>query len=104
MRLNPYHPERFWSHLGRAYFVASRYEQAIEAFRHDNSPDAGLYSFLAAAYAELGDDERAARNKTTLLEKSPKFSIEAFLSTMHYTRDEDRERHRQSLIKAGLPA
>jgi hypothetical protein len=22
MRLNPYHPERFWNHLRRAYFVA----------------------------------------------------------------------------------
>ena len=29
MRLNPYHPERFWSHLGRAYFVARRYAEAI---------------------------------------------------------------------------
>ena len=28
MRLNPYHPERFWSHLGRAYFAAKRYDEA----------------------------------------------------------------------------
>ena len=34
MRLNPYHPERFWSHLGRAYFGARRYAEAIEAFKH----------------------------------------------------------------------
>ena len=32
MRLNPYHPERFWNHLGRAYFVARRYAEAAEAF------------------------------------------------------------------------
>ncbi|HEV7799908.1 MAG TPA: adenylate/guanylate cyclase domain-containing protein, partial [Burkholderiales bacterium] len=25
MRLNPYHPERFWSHLGRAYYCAEKY-------------------------------------------------------------------------------
>src|SRR5262245_3717178 len=25
MRLNPHHPERFWNHLGRAYFVARKY-------------------------------------------------------------------------------
>ena len=29
MRLTPYHPERFWGHLGRAYFVARRYGEAI---------------------------------------------------------------------------
>ena len=33
MRLNPYHPERFWSHLGRAYFVARRYGEAVKAFQ-----------------------------------------------------------------------
>ena len=36
MRLNPYHPERFWGLLGRAYFLARRYDEAVEAFRHVN--------------------------------------------------------------------
>ncbi|MGA7597109.1 MAG: adenylate/guanylate cyclase domain-containing protein, partial [Pseudolabrys sp.] len=36
MRLNPYHPERFWSHLGRAYFVARRYSEAVKAFQRIN--------------------------------------------------------------------
>ena len=27
MRLNPHHPERFWNHLGRAFFVARRYSE-----------------------------------------------------------------------------
>ncbi len=40
MRLNPYHPERFWSHLGRAYFVARRYGEAVEAFMRITRPDA----------------------------------------------------------------
>jgi predicted Zn-dependent protease len=29
MRLNPYHPERFWSHLGRAQYSARVYADAI---------------------------------------------------------------------------
>ena len=29
MRLNPYHPERFWNHLGRAQFTARAYADAI---------------------------------------------------------------------------
>ena len=36
MRLNPYHPGRFWGLLGRAYFPARRYDEAVEAFRHVN--------------------------------------------------------------------
>jgi adenylate cyclase len=33
MRLNPFHPERFWSHLARACFAARRYGEAIEALK-----------------------------------------------------------------------
>ena len=33
MRLNPYHPERFWFHLARAQFVAKRYAEAIESLQ-----------------------------------------------------------------------
>ncbi|MEX0815775.1 MAG: adenylate/guanylate cyclase domain-containing protein, partial [Dongiaceae bacterium] len=39
MRLNPYHPQRFWSHLGRAYFVARRYYESVEAFKRISVPD-----------------------------------------------------------------
>ena len=38
MRLNPYHPERFWNHLGRAYYVARRYAEAVEAFAGSAGP------------------------------------------------------------------
>ena len=32
MRLNPYHPERFWNHLGRAYYCAEKFAESAEAF------------------------------------------------------------------------
>ena len=35
MRLNPYHPERYWNHLGRAYFVARRYRRGDRGLRPD---------------------------------------------------------------------
>ena len=40
MRLNPYHPERFWSHLARACFAARRYGEALDALKCISSPDA----------------------------------------------------------------
>ena len=38
MRLNPFHPARYWGHLGRAYFTAKRYAEATEALLRSASP------------------------------------------------------------------
>ena len=51
MRLNPYHPERFWNHLGRAYFVARRYREAAEAFARISQPTLAHLAWLAACRA-----------------------------------------------------
>jgi len=60
MRLNPHHPERFWAHLGRAYFAARRYSEAIDALKHINKPDAVLHCLFAATYARM-EEQVAAR-------------------------------------------
>ena len=61
MRLNPYHPERFWSHLARACFAARRYGEAVDALKCISSPDAMQRAGLAACHAQLGDAEAAER-------------------------------------------
>jgi adenylate cyclase len=104
MRLNPYHPERFWNHLGRAYFVARRYPEAVEAFSRIRRPDYTHHAFLAAALAEIGDATAAAAHSAVVLELMPAFSAESYLATQHYLRAADREHHREALRKAGLPA
>jgi adenylate cyclase len=103
MRLNPYHPERFWGHLGRAYFVARRYREAIEAFQHIAAPDYGGHAFLAGCHAQLGEAPAAQEHMRRVLAQVPGFSIDRYLDTMlHYHRPADREHHRESLLKAGL--
>lgn len=59
MRLNPYHPDRFWNHLDPTYFIACRYSEAIAAFYKISSPDHGHHAFLAAANGEMGDQAAA---------------------------------------------
>jgi adenylate cyclase len=103
MRLNPYHPERFWNHLGRAYFVARRYQEAISAFGHISAPDQFHHAFLAACHAQLGDDLSAQAHAREVLKRNPNFTIESYLNTLHYKQEEDRAHHRESLLKAGLP-
>jgi hypothetical protein len=39
-----------------------------------------------------------------VLKRQPDFTVGAYLSTMHYKRPEDLDHHRESLLKAGLPA
>jgi adenylate cyclase len=104
MRLNPYHPERFWNHLGRAYFVARRYSEAAEAFARITAPDHLHHAFLAACYAQNGDAHRARIHVEEVLRRQPGFSVETYLQTLHYKRDSDLEHHREALFKAGLPA
>jgi adenylate cyclase len=104
MRLNPCHPERFWNHLGRAYFVARRYSDAISAFDRITAPDCSHHTYFAACHAQLGDDTAAVQRHTAeVLKREPKFSVDTFLRTLHYKRPEDIEHHRAALLKAGLP-
>ena len=103
MRLNPYHPERFWSHLGRAYFVAHRYAEAMAAFQKISAPDSGHHAFLAAASAQHGDDDAAKAHAAEVLALDPAFSIASHLDKMHYANSGDRDHHRAALVKAGLP-
>jgi adenylate cyclase len=104
MRLNPYHPENFWSHLGRAYFVARRYGEAVKAFQRRSRTGQTHWAFLAACYAQLGDAAAAKAAIQELLQRAPDFSIERFITAQHYKHESDREHHRAALVKAQLPA
>jgi adenylate cyclase len=104
MRLNPYHPERFWNHLGRACYCAEKYAEAAEAFSRITRPDYTHHAFLAASFAQMGNAVAAAAHAAEALKREPKFSVAVYLATQHYRRDVDRQRHETGLLKAGLPA
>jgi len=104
MRLNPHHPERFWNHLGRAYFVARRYREAIDSLRRISNPDQFHQSLLAASYAMLDDAANAAACAHAALQRDPGLTLVACLGTLHYLRPEDLEHHTEALVRAGIPA
>ena len=104
MRLNPYHPERFWSHLGRACYSAEKYAEAAEAFSRITKPDYTHHAFLAATFAQMGNRVAAAAHATEVLKREPTFSVAVYLVTQHYRREVDRKRHEAGLIMAGLTA
>ena len=102
MQLNPYHPERFWSHLGRAHFVAGQHVEAIEAFRRISKPDHIVHAFLAACHAATGNAAAAATHREAAMRLNPDFSIAEYAATLHYLRDADKERHCAALAAAGF--
>ena len=104
MRLNPYHPERFWSHLGRACYCAQKYPEAAEAFARITRPDHTHHAFLAATFAQMGDAVAASAHAAEVLKLEPKFSVATYLATQHYKHEADRKRHEAGLLMAGLPA
>ncbi len=103
MRLNPYHPERFWNHLGRAHYTARQYSEAVAALSRITRPECTHHALLAAALGQLGDKTAAAAHTQEVLRQDAAFSNQRFLSTFHYQLDSDRNHLREGLVKAGLP-
>jgi adenylate cyclase len=99
MRLNPYHPERFWNHLGRACYCAEKYAEAADAFSRITQPDHTHHAFLAATFAQMGNSVAAAAHATEVLKREPKFSVAAYLATQHYKHEVDRQRQEAGLLR-----
>jgi adenylate cyclase len=102
MRLNPYHPQRFWNHLGRAQYTARNYADAIESFSKLTAPDHTHHAFLAASSAQLGNGTAAAAHAREVLQQQPNFTVQSYLTTLHYRQPSDNEHLRDGLLKAGL--
>jgi adenylate cyclase len=102
MRLNPYHPERFWFHLARARFAARRYDEALEALKCLTAPDAMQRILGAACHARLGDRAAAERQRGAALAAAPALTLTEYLTTLHYRDAADSEHHRESVELAGL--
>jgi adenylate cyclase len=103
MALNPYHPERYWGHLGRAHFVAHQYDEAISCFRRLSVADKVVHAHLAAAMGAAGDAAGAQRHGAEVRRLDPEFTVKGHLATLHYVRSEDEAHHRAALLAAGLP-
>ena len=103
MRLNPYHPQRFWSHLGRAQYTARLYADAIQSFSKLTAPDHAHHAFLAASSAQLGNRTAAGAHVREVLQRDPTFTAESFLGTLHYQQRSDKDHLRDGLVRAGLP-
>jgi adenylate cyclase len=52
----------------------------------------------------MGNEAAAQEQAREVLKREPGFTLETYVTTLHYKRESDLAHHRESLLKAGLPA
>jgi adenylate cyclase len=105
LRLNPHDPFFYLFHLGFAYRLKGRYEEAITAFKRvlSRNPDfLPAHANLLVAYSELGQEVEARAEAAEILRISPNFSLVGVRQRLPFKNQTDLERLLAALRKAGL--
>ena len=105
MRLNPMYSVVYLWHLGHAYLLTRRYEDAAAALKGalDRNPDfLPAHILLAATYSESGHEDKARVEVAEILRKSPQTSLKVLRQKLPYKDPAVLERALDSLRKAGL--
>lgn len=74
MRLNPYHPEWYWTNLGSVLYSERKYADAAEAFGRVTRPGYWILCRIASCYAQLGRTSEAATAAAEARRLRPDFS------------------------------
>jgi adenylate cyclase len=106
MRLNPHHPHNYPFHLGQAYFILKRYDEAIAAFKQglQSSPSSErLHVWLAATYAQAGRIPEAEWEISQVKDANPSFSQARMREAFPFKEKADLDHFLEGLRKAGAP-
>jgi TolB-like protein len=99
MRLNPFHPERYWTHLARPLFHLERYEESLAALEHITRLRRDDHIYRVAASARLEDADVAKTNVVELKKAFPELDPIAFVNSMPYEHDAERREILDALEK-----
>ena len=106
MRLNPYYTWDYLYNLGRAYYSAGRYNEAIvelEKARDRNENALPVRLYLAASYINTERQEDAAWEVEQIQMLNPSETLTHTKKSSPITDKELKERFLDDLRKAGLP-
>jgi adenylate cyclase len=98
---NPEVPYWYWWNLARAYYMAKRYEEAIDAAGKITDPPNDVLLITAASKAQLGDLDAARAEMAQFSKNDPEWSI-AKAAERYFRRDSDRQHWLEGLRLAGL--
>jgi adenylate cyclase len=107
MRLNPFDNTIAPVALGMAYYFLGRHDEAISILKDVVRNNPNLFQghiYLAATYAESGQDEEAHAEIKELLRLNPELSLESMkrLTQRTWRKKSDSDRFVEALRKAGL--
>ncbi len=100
--LNPYHPQRYWTHLARALLHLGRQAEALDVLEQIGRPRQDDLAYAVVAAVGTGDEEKIRRNVDALRLDFPAFDIAEFMASQRYERDADRDLIADGLARAGL--
>lgn len=100
MRLNPYHPQRYWTHLARALFHLDRYEDTLAALANLAKPRLDDLIYKIVANEMLDRTDTASECVTELRRRFPEFEADSFLDSLPYTEPTNRRAIAEPLRKA----
>jgi hypothetical protein len=87
---------------GSAFFLLSRYEEAITSYRKAGTEHYFIHAFLAAAYALSGQSESARREVAEALRMRPDLSV-SWLDKFPFADRDLLERYVTGFRLAGFP-
>jgi adenylate cyclase len=105
MRLNPILDPWDYAILGRAYFMTSKYGEAIEESKKAikvNPNYLGAHLLLAEAYSSSGRAAEAEVAAKEVLRINPQFSVEGYSKIPPYKNRADLDRELAALRQAGF--
>jgi adenylate cyclase len=106
IRLNPFPPHWYFTHLSRCYILKGQYEDALTAIKKaiHLSPDAPVNHIqLAAIYALLDRQEEAGSAVKKVLEMRPGYSLKSAKVSSPFKNQADLKLIIDALRKAGFP-
>ena len=91
MKLNPYHPQRYWTHLARPLFHLERFQEALDALEHISQLRIDDHIYRVAAIARIGDAAALERAGAELRKACPDDETIAFVNSLPYEHSRDRQ-------------
>jgi TolB-like protein/Tfp pilus assembly protein PilF len=102
MRLNPYHPLRYWMHVARPLYHLGRYEEALSALAHIARPRRDELAYRVASAARLEDPQVLEPHVAELRQAAPNFDPKRFVEGLDYQHESDRKEVLEALVAAGF--
>jgi predicted Zn-dependent protease len=106
MRLDPNYQPQIDMYLGRALYFDERFDQAVPVLETcvARAPRfRPCYMYLAPTYAQLGMTSEAEKTVRTLLELSPKFTVNGSVRQRLPFVDDAMGYYADGLLRAGVP-